>query len=197
MRKWNDYFLQAILVFFSVFLGILAGNWNSNRLEKAKSKKFLENLVVEYEKNRKQLELKLDYHQLLKNASDSIFSKMDAELAQLTLMDMGGFSQSPHWRGTGIGSLEQAVYNSGMHSNAFDHIPIEYLSQISRVHSYENEYHRFTESISDKLINLEGRSLYTDFLIIQSILGSDVLSIEKNLIKSYEVMEERLKDCSI
>lgn len=67
--KVKNYVLQMLNQFIpivlGVYVGILASNWNSNRVRIAEQKEFLNNLDLEIQSNRSKLEEALSYRQTI------------------------------------------------------------------------------------------------------------------------------------
>ncbi|MDW7690296.1 hypothetical protein R9C00_23965 [Flammeovirgaceae bacterium SG7u.111] len=194
----SEYIFQSLLIFASVFLGIMASNWNDDFKQKRKTKQFLESLTAELESNHAKIEKRLTYHIELGEVADSVMDSMSKEELQLPISASpsfadSGFSTIPKWQGLGISPIETAVYESGVTSGVFEHLPIDLLTKISTVNSMQNEYIRFGQILSEKLLNYNSDTKTIEFFIIMKILGGDQVHLEKAMVSNYEKLISELK----
>ena len=181
----KDYVFQSILIFLSVSLGIMAGNWNEDLKERRKTKVFLKNLVEELKTHKSLLEKRIPYHEKMQHTADSLFEVFDKADSVITFFTFGGMKNVPNWRGLGLVGLSHAVYESGVVSGVFEQIPIDLLSKISRMHLFEEEYTRFSHKLSERLLNLGVDTKMNDMVVLMSILGYDVYEMENSMIRAY------------
>ncbi len=189
--------LQSVMIFLSVFLGIMAGNWNQNRQDHQRTKNFIKNLIVEFESNKSKIEKSIPYHTKLESVGDSLFNNLSKAELSKPLMEIGGFSMVKQWKGLGLAPGENSVFQSGNYGGIFENIPIELLTKISKLKFYQDEYHRFSQSIGDKLLNINAETKLIDFAILIEILGSDMKNLEIGMVKAYQEVIDLMKTTKI
>ncbi len=194
----SEYIFQSILIFVSVFLGIMASNWNDDFKQKRKTKQFLESLTAELESNQAKIEKSLTYHIEIGEVADSIINAMSKEelqqpIGESTTFADSGFSIIPKWKGLGISPIETSVYESGITSGVFEQLPIDLLTKISKANTVQKEYIRFGHMVSEKLFDYNSETKTIDFFIIMKILGGDQVYLEKAMVRNYEKLIAELK----
>ncbi|MEO1263522.1 MAG: hypothetical protein AAFZ15_32220 [Bacteroidota bacterium] len=194
MKKIKELLLQSFLIFLSVFLGIVASNWNEERRETKKTKSFLVNLTKEIKSNKKSIEKSIPYHKKIGEVYDSLYANMDKKTVQMDMVEFGGLHALPGWDGLRVASIEQSVYKSGMSVGVFENVSMELLTKIARVNSIENEYIRFYRSVSDKLLNYTADTKVLDYYVVLQILGKDLLYMENGMIKAYENLIKEIEE---
>lgn len=182
MSKVKELLLQSLLIFLSVFLGIVASNWNEEKKEKNKTDIFLNNYKQEIEHNKKLLEQSAIYHKKLSGLTDSLFEEATRKSPGLTIGEFGPLNAVKGWKGLGIGSLEQSVYESAVVGGIFEHLSMDVLTRISKLNAIQKEYIRFTQSISDRLLAMGTTTQLVDFYIIIDILGNDLRYLEEKIV---------------
>lgn len=192
-----EYIFQAFLIFLSVFLGTLMGNWNEKRKEQEKTKVFLEKYLKQLETNKELIKKTIPYHEIMRKTADSLLKNQTPDEQKKTLIEFGGLQVFPNWAGVQMAALDNSIYESGVVSGALDNVPIDLLIKINRIQSFQSEYIRFSRLLSEKLMSFGAETKTIEFIIFISILGSDTLILDKELVKAYEQMSKEIKKYSV
>lgn len=196
-QKIREFMVQAVLIFLSVFLGIMASNWNQSLKDQKRAKLYLNSLLEEVKYNQEKIRNALPYHKRIGVVSDSIYQSLTKEALRAPLEDIGGFGAFPEWSGLRTVILDHAVYESGMATGLFENLELGLLLRITRVHSVEQLYLDISETILNNILSLKAQSSYSEFLSTIMILKTDIYGMEQNLNREYgyliTALEEKLK----
>jgi hypothetical protein len=179
MKK--EYIFQAVLTFISVFLAILAGNWNEDFKEYRQTQVFLQNLVAELKENKNRVEKSIPYHQKLGSVSDSLFLLANDNKIATNFMAFGGTQKIPNWRGMGFAGIDNSIYQSGLISGRLNNIPFDLLSKIAKIQAIQHEYTKFNQQLFEKMVAFNSETKTVEMLMITSVLGGEIYQIEREL----------------
>jgi len=181
----KEMIFQSILIFLSVFMGIVAGNWNETRKQQHKKEAFLQALLVEIKSNKTNVESYLKYHEVLAENFKCLMEEEDNINPQQTLAEFGGFMAFDGWRGVGISSIDNAVYQSGLTSSIFSDLPINLLTQISRNQSNREDYLQLIGNLMNKMIDIKQQDSVQNFFTIISVLAFEIPYLERIMLTEY------------
>ncbi|MDQ3393395.1 MAG: hypothetical protein M3512_04700 [Bacteroidota bacterium] len=101
--NWKNYLLnmlnQFIPVVLGVYLGIVASNWNTNRIQKVEQLKFINNLNLEISENKNKLEKIIDYREDIVLKAKKVRQRIDKPAMEAQFWSVGQWSLLPWWKG--------------------------------------------------------------------------------------------------
>ncbi|MCR9286028.1 MAG: hypothetical protein NXI23_01415 [Bacteroidetes bacterium] len=175
--------IQVFPVMIGVYLGLVANNWNEENKEQALQNRLLESMNKELIANEKNVEKLLIYH---KGLLDSIrtYQKKYSLKEQLELSPDQFMSNV--WRGTKVGSLKNAAYQTAMVTGALAGLDIDLAIQLSEVDLVQKDYSAIGEKYLNSLIQMDtGANLQTTLQFI-SPFCFDIISFEEALLRLYK-----------
>ena len=137
MKKIKELLYQLIPVALGVFIGLLAGNWNDDRIHKNNQKEFMANLAKELEDNKTNLQTAHKYHKRIGTIVDSLFNISKKEELQKSFFNNGGFQKLPEWKGVHIPTMQNAVYTTGINSGLLNGLDFSKASAIGRAYNMQ------------------------------------------------------------
>lgn len=176
-----DHLFQAGLIFLSVFLGTIAADWNENRKEEARTTDFLVRLSEELSDNQKRIDSSMVYHSRFSKLSDSLFHLLAEKKIPSRFIEYGGTSKIPGWRGTGFAGLDHSIYQSGYLSGVVSNLPLDLLTQLSRLQKAQESYKKFTEELFQRIVNVKMDTETSEWVILLNFMGGDLLALEKRI----------------
>ena len=194
MKQIKELFFQLIPVAVGVYLGILAGNCNENRMHQNQQNELLKNISLELKSNKEKLDVAYAYHMEIGEVADSILNNSPKEKLEQRFFENEGFFGIPGWRGVMIPPLEQSVFDSGIISNLMSGMDFKSLNKISKTYNQQKQYKEYCQVITQKFIstdvNVTTRFILNDLLILKY----DILSMEGHLIKNIEEVIQYLEE---
>lgn len=196
--KWKNYILQMlnqfIPVVLGVYLGIVASNLNSDRLQKAEQKKFINNLYLEIRENKNKLEKIVGYREDMVLKAKKVRQRIDKPAMEANFWSVGNWSLLPGWKGAQIPTLESSVYQSGIFINAFSGLDFNVINTIANTYNLQEDYRAVAQKlIFDNLIQMEADVKTVEVLNKIEVWG-EIIENEKNLINHYEQTLGGLKE---
>lgn len=177
---------QFIPVVLGVYVGILASNWNENRVQKAEQKEFIENLQQEIGENKTKLEEALVYQKKILQTARQTRQELDREVLEAAFWNADHFKLIPGWEGLNIPRLENSVYTSGIMINAMAGMEFGNISAISRTYHHQKDYELYAQRlIFDNLTQLEGE-VKTEEVFNKLEVWQDVIFMGETLVEQYE-----------
>lgn len=194
MKQIKELFFQLIPVAVGVYLGILAGNCNENRMHQNQQNELLKNISLELKSNKEKLDVAYAYHIKIGDIADSILNNSPKEKLEQRFFENEGFFGIPGWRGVMIPPLEQSVFDSGIISNLMSGMDFKSLNKISKTYNQQKQYKEYCQVITQKFIstdvNVTTRFILNDLLILKY----DIPSMEGHLIKNIEEVIQYLEE---
>lgn len=184
---------QFIPVVLGVYIGIVASNWNENRVKKADQNEFVKNLRLEVQANKTKLEESIAYRERIFLSGEKIRKELAPKAMEAGFWSAGGWNQVPGWEGLRIPTLEKSVHQSGIMANALSGLEFSVINSIARSYNQQEEYKLYAQKlILDNLTQLDGQVKTAEAL---SKLGvwHDVMNMERELIQQYQKTLEELK----
>lgn len=189
MKKFfKETLSQLIPVAIGVYIGILAGNWNQNRIENNNKKEFLTNVILEMKQNQKMLSEASIYHENLRISINSLDSILTKDQLVNPMFAQNGFDMIPGWKGTKIPALENSIYEAGMISNVMSGMDFKTINNISKIYNFQKSYKELTDPILKKLYDVDHETSLMDVIMPLSILSSDIKTVEKKIIGDYDTL---------
>lgn len=188
--KAKNYFLQMlnqfIPVILRVYLGIIASNWNAERVQIEEQKEFINNLYLEINSNKAKMEESLSYRNSIFLSAKKVRQNLDPKISDAKFWSVGHWKHLPGWEGVKIPTLENSVYQSGIMTNALSGLDFKLINSIARSYNHQEEYKRWTErNILDKLDNMPSDITTFDALYLIEP-WNDVIAMEQILVEQYE-----------
>lgn len=188
---WN-LFNQFIPVVLGVYIGIVASNWNENRLKKAEQTEFMKNLALEIQANKSKLEEVLTYQEAILISARKARQELDPNILESQFWSVGHWNLLPGWEGLRIPTLENSVQQTGITTNALSGLDFKIINTIARTYNYQEDYKVYSKRlIFDNLTQLSSEAKTAEVLAkLES--WQDVINQEHSLIKYYDTALEEL-----
>lgn len=176
-------FVQILPIMIGVYLGLVANNWNENQKAEELQNRLLESMKKELKANQKNIEHLLEYHQSLLDSTNAYSERYTIE--ELNELSAENFMTSV-WRGTKVGTLKNATYQTAMVTGALADMDIDLAIQLSEIDLIQKDYSATGDKYLNSLIQMDsGESLQSTLIFIFSFT-MDITSFEKALLKLYE-----------
>jgi hypothetical protein len=78
-RRWVDFIAEIVVLVVGVFLGIQASNWNDDRLEKEKGRRFAEGLIEDLRKDLESRKALVSYYEAVMSSGERTVQRLNAE----------------------------------------------------------------------------------------------------------------------
>lgn len=177
---------QFIPVVLGVYIGIVASNWNANRVRRIEQEEFLTNLKLEIHTNREKLIESLAYQNAILTTARKVGNELDDEILQSPFWKVGHFTLLPGWEGLKIPTLESAVQHSGIMTNALSGLDFSTINAISRSYNHQEEYKLYAQKlIFDNLTQLDNH-VTTSEVFNKLEIWQDVINTANAQIREYE-----------
>lgn len=173
---------QFIPVVLGVYIGILAGNWNENRVKEAEQKEYVKNLKLEIQTNKLKLEEALAYQKAILQSARQVRVELPQEALESPFWTSGHWTIIPGWEGLKIPRLENAVHQSGIMANSLSGMQFRNIHTISQSFNHQEDYKMYVQRlILDNLTQL-GNETKTVEVLNKLEVWQDVINIEIELI---------------
>jgi len=186
--NWKASLGQIVLEVFSimlgVYLGLLVTQWSERQKEGKEKEQTRLSLIEEMQTNRERLGKVLDYHQMLRDSTWHIYNNR----AKLT-------ERPTFFRGLQVSSLPDGAYQTAILSESINLFSQKDIRAITDLYSFQRDYNEFAKLALSGLIT---QDIMREDNILQlaryiGITMTDICGMEKNLIKSYELVEKTLE----
>lgn len=196
-EKIKDYFLQMlnqfIPVILGVYLGIVASNWNNERVQIAEQKEFVQNLYLEMQANKAKIEESLAYRKAIFLSAKKARQSLEKEILEAQFWSVGHWKHLPGWEGVKISTLENSVYHTGIMTNALSGLDFKIINSIARSYNHQEDYKTWAQRyILDHLEQMPDEIKTFDALK-KIEAWYDVIGKEEELISQYQQTLEDLK----
>lgn len=149
---------QFIPVVLGVYIGIVASNWNENRVKEAEQEEFVKNLALEIQANKSKLEESAGYRELIFLSREKLRKELEPKVLEAGFWSAGGWDIVPGWEGLKIPTLESSVHQSGIMTNALSGLDFKVINTIARSYNHQEEYKVYAQKlILDNLTQLESQ----------------------------------------
>ncbi|MDR7129752.1 hypothetical protein J2X69_002097 [Algoriphagus sp. 4150] len=194
--KGKNFFLnqlnQFIPVVLGVYVGILASNWNENRMRRVEQNEYIENLKLEIQANKVKLEEALTYQKDILQSTRQIKKELDRDILEGAFWKMGHWTLIPDWEGLKIPKLENAVHQSGIMTNSLSGLDFHIIHTISQSYSHQDDYKLYAQRLILDNLTLLDNQIKTVEVLNKLEVWQDVMNIEKELIEHYNETLEKL-----
>jgi hypothetical protein len=199
--KVKNYLLQMlnqfIPVVLGVYLGIVASNWNENRVKKAEQNEFIQNLTLEIQANKSKLEEALAYRQNMFLTGKKIRKELGQQKMEAKFWSVGGWNLVPEWEGLQIPTLENSVHQTGITTNALSGLEFKIINSISSAYNYQEDYKIWTHKLIFDNITQISSETKTEEALNKLEAWNDVIHMEQVLIKQYDQTLEELSKLNL
>ncbi len=184
---------ELLLVAVGVYLGIVSSNYNEERKEVRRQGEFLQTLALEIAANKQKLQRALAYREKIFSTTTLLRKRLPPDTLRARFWAVGGFQLIEGWQGVTIPSLEKSVYESGLITNTLSGLDFKTINAIAQVYSSQEEYKELARLfITDKIIGMD-EEITTQQMLNTMQWWWDVISIERDLSKKYQVALTQLK----
>lgn len=187
-------FNQFIPVVLGVYIGIIASNWNENRIKKAEQNEFVKNLALEIQANKSKLEEAMVYQEAIISSAGKVKQELDQKTMEAAFWTVGQWKLISGWEGLKIPTLENSVHQAGIMTNALSGLDFKVINTIARSYNYQEEYKVFAQKlIFDRLTQMDGQ-VKTIEVLNKLEVWQDVINFEQELAKQYDQTLDELKN---
>jgi hypothetical protein len=185
---------QFIPVVLGVYIGILASNWNENRVRRAEQQEYIENLKLEIQANKLKIEETIDYQEAILKSSRQVRKELDQKTLETTFWTTGHWNLIPGWEGLKIPSLENAVHQSGIMTNSFSEMEFPIIHTISRSYNHQENYEMLAQRlILDNLSQMDNQ-VKTAEALNKLEWWQDIVFLGNELIAQYNATLRELNN---
>jgi len=182
---------QFIPVVLGVYIGIIASNWNANRVRRIEQQEFITNLKLEIQNNREKLLETLAYQNAILASVRNVGEELDEEILASPFWKVGHWNLLPGWEGLKIPSLENAVQQSGIMTNALSGLDFTTINAISRSYNHQDEYKFYAQKlIFDKLTQLDNRATTREVFSNLEVWQDVINTANAQLIEYQNTLQE-------
>ena len=177
---------QFIPVVLGVYLGIVASNWNENRVQQAQQQEFINNLYLELEANKVKITQTLAYRQTILAEARRLSNELSRDTLDARFWSVGGWNLVPGWHGLAIPTLESSVYQTGLATNLLEGLDFNIINGIARTYNYQTDYKLSAQKrVFDELTDL-GYNINTQQALNAIEPWTDVIYYEQEVIARYD-----------
>ena len=153
-------------------------------------------IVNELKENLTTVDNSIKYHQQLKPAVIEFISKNKGEDFDKPFLrdSMDLRKMISGWKGIGFPKFKTTVFESVMSTGKLDNIPIENLSEITKIYNYIELYKNVNDVFMEKFMSMDSNTKLKDFafnlrlLVEDDILGNE-LQLKAALEKAIKALE--------
>ena len=198
LKSILKYLIEILIVAFGVFLGVYYSNINADKKTQKEKNKSINLIINELEINKELLKEHIEYHKKIKIEIDSIIPTLsNKELyADFTRSKFKHF-EIKGWEGILFARLQKTAYESTKTSGVIKEFDIEIIQKLSDIYNFQDTYIDFGTSILNKAIGINSSMKLWDLIGTIELMTSDLLGIEKTLLKKLNKNTEELKGLSI
>lgn len=177
---------QFIPVVLGVYIGIVASNWNENRVKKAEQDEFVKNLVLEIQVNKSRLEETLAYQEAIILAARKARKELDQQKLNAEFWSAGQWELLPGWEGVKIPALENSVHQSGIMTNALSGLDFVVINTIARSYNQQEDYKLWAHKLIIDNITQLGSDVKTAEVLTKLDVWQEVMDLERELLSQYD-----------
>ncbi|KEO75216.1 hypothetical protein EL17_06025 [Anditalea andensis] len=183
---------QFIPVVLGVYIGIVASNWNENRVRKQEQEEFITNLILEIETNKEKLVEIKAYQEAILTSARKAGSELDDQLLEAPFWKVGHWKLINGWEGLKIPTLENAVQQSGIMTNALSGLDFTTIHLIARSYNHQEEYKIYAQKlIFDNLTQIDNATKTIE-VINKLEVWQDMINLANAQIQEYDKTLENL-----
>ncbi len=189
------YLIEFLIVAFGVFLGIYVSDLQNEKKIKIEKEKSINYILKELENNKSNIESSIEYHQLIKSNMDSLASTLTKKDVFVNYLENKKFrhNQIKGWNGVRLANIESTVFEGVKISGIIQEYDIELIQIISKIYKRQEVYSEFGNSLLDRMLSLNSSTKVVDVFGTIQIMTTDLLSLEKQLLKELEKVQKEIK----
>lgn len=194
-EKRIDYFLQLIMVILGVFIGMMASNWNDDRILDNDRKSLLIALKSElhdnllYLKERKEKDIKPFFKSL--DSISKVLEK-DSEILKESFKADRFLNRIPNWPGLGKAKFEDAMFQATKFSNMLSNLEIDLLKQITKAYNLQYNIEDLRKTFNQRYVYIDSETTYKDVHDLMWDIMQDYFGSQYKLISIYEDTIEKI-----
>lgn len=187
--KFWSYFAYAIGEILLIVVGILIALYLQNRNETKKTEVMvtttLNIIKTEINKNKKSIELAIDYHDLLRDTLPKVTPPKNEEEIKSKL----GF-----WRGMGTERLQNSAFQTCIQSGVSREFNTELLQSLNELYTLQESYNKYNENSMQIFFNADFSDIDNFKKIMASVYTviSDLEYSEGNLLSNYNTCLQKI-----
>ena len=184
------YLIEIVIVAFGVFLGIYFSDASAQKKLQADKERAVQIISKELAYNRKMIQEHVTYHEAIKVQIDSIFETLSEEDRLESIVKTKKFQQNQvkGWRGLLYARVQKTGFEGAKLSGVVKEFDIELIQKLSNIYSLQDIYSDFGASILNKGISMNSSAKVIDFIGVTKLMTSDLLGLEKRLLKELDEM---------
>ena len=184
------YLIEIIIVAFGVFLGTYFSDASAQKKLQADKERAMQIISKELAYNRKMIQEHVTYHEAIKVQIDSIFETLSEEDRLESIVKTKKFQQNQvkGWRGLLYARVQKTGFEGAKLSGVVKEFDIELIQKLSNIYSLQDIYSDFGASILNKGISMNSSAKVIDFIGVTQLMTSDLLGLEKRLLKELDEM---------
>lgn len=176
--------LEMFAIMFGVYLGLLATQWNEHRKDLQEKEQSRLNLIEEMQANRMRLSKVIDYHEMLRDSSWYYYNNPSSVKERPTF-----------FKGLQISSLPDGAYQTAILSESINLFSQKSIRNLSNLYTFQRDYNEFAKLALSGLIT-QDMMREDNMMQLARYIGitmTDIINMERSLMKSYEEMEKKLQ----
>lgn len=185
---------QFIPVVLGVYIGIVASNWNAERVRKEEQKVFVNNLYLELQSNKSKMEEIMLYRKEIYSTAKSVRENLDPEILTAKFWSVGHWTLIPNWEGLKTPTLESSVYQTGIMTNALYGMDFKDISSIASIYNKQDDYRIWVDKLIIDNITQLSIDIKTWEALVKIEAWHDIIAKEEELINQYEDTIENLQN---
>lgn len=182
-KKIGELIFQMIPVTLGVYLGFAISDWAENDRSREQAEVLVQNVITEIESNQAQLNLVLEYHEMIQDSS-SVYARMPV------------LTKRPRFfKGVRVMKLTQSAYQTGIQTGIINELSIDKIEKLNQLYTFQEDYNQYTSQMMASLISKDFSESEEDVRKIMrflSITMTDVTFKEKDLLARYDEIKTSL-----
>lgn len=191
--KALEYFIQLLIVIIGVFLGTWATNWNSTRQQNKNQRQALQSILKEIESNQAKLHKAIAYHRKIFKSFDNVRKQLDYHDPQYKFNSKALKTFLPGWRGFGMPSLDNAMFEMAKYSNVIPGMPYQIQEVLSKVYRFQALYHQLSERVVNRLFDFNDQTPLANVMTVVWVMREGGFGSELNIRPHYKKAIELLR----
>jgi hypothetical protein len=180
IRTISKYFIEFLIVAFGVYLGVYAGEIQSEKRTNEKKEKSLAFIIEELENNHAKLEASYQYHKSIQEEFYEITQTIDPSdyLTPYIGNTLFKHDKIKGWKGLGNSNLDDTAFETAKISGIIQEFDFETIQAISGIYQFQDEYTDISNSLLNKFISFNSSTTVLDMMSVIDQMGSDLKDYE-------------------
>jgi hypothetical protein len=188
-REWLPKILvESFLIAFSVLLALGVDDWKEERENQQLVRKALANFEREIRQNKAHIESRLGYHEKLHESLEGVDPKDVHTFEELR--------QKVDFRGLNPAFLVDTAWQTALTTNALSYMEYDTVSRLSEIYTLQQRLYDYNGSMTVTFLPLLSDKNVSTLILPLVSYQSDVVGIEKNLLRQYGAVLEHLRTLS-